>query len=50
MIAEDLIEVFGVMFDMCLDIVSNIRDDDIPSVLGGYLGEYVFDDEIQFLK
>jgi hypothetical protein len=48
MITEDFIEVFGVIFYRCFDIINDIRINNIREIFGGYTWIFVFDDEIIF--
>jgi hypothetical protein len=49
-VVEDFIKAIRVMFDRGLDIVRDVRSNDIIELLRGYIGIFTFDDEIQFLK
>jgi hypothetical protein len=38
------------MFDMIFDIVSGIKINDIPELFRNYVGIFLFDDRVEFLK
>jgi hypothetical protein len=41
MVAEALIEVHGVIFDECFDILSDVRSNEISEVFGRYIGVFI---------
>jgi hypothetical protein len=46
MVTEDFIEVFGIMFEMCFDVMNDVRRNDILELFGGYVEIFLFDDGI----
>jgi hypothetical protein len=45
-VTKYLIEVLGVMFDRSLDVVSDVRGNDISKAFGGNVRIFLFDDVI----
>jgi hypothetical protein len=49
-IIEDCIVVIRIMFDMYFDIMSDIRIYDVLELFRCYIGVFIFEDVISFLK
>jgi hypothetical protein len=49
-VTEYFVEVLGVRFKRCFDIVSNVSSNDILEVFRGHVRVFVFDDWIELLK
>jgi hypothetical protein len=50
LILDYFIVELRVVFERRFDIRTDIRSNDIPKLLRGYVGIFLFDDEVQFLK
>jgi hypothetical protein len=49
-VSEKKFEELPAMLKRSFDIVSYIRSSDIPELFVYYIGAFLFDDEMQFLK